>query len=68
MLFGFLSGTAYLKSTKKDDINLLTISLHCTFFRVNRNALTNLKWQPKASGNKSGIVETLILKNLTVLA
>ena len=54
---------------QKENINLLTISILCTFFfRVNRNTLIYLKWQPKAPGNKSGIVETLILKDLTVLA
>ena len=69
MLFGFLSRkTTYLKSTEKENINLLTIAIHCTFFTVIRNALINLKWQQKASGNKSGIVEALILKNLMVLA
>ena len=55
MRFGFVSRTmTHLKSTEKENITLLTISIHCTFFRVNRNALINLKWQPKASGKKAG--------------
>ena len=68
MLFGFLSRTTtYLITTEKKNINLLAVSIHCTVFRVNINALINLKRQPKASWNKSGIVETLILKHLIVL-
>ena len=64
----FPEQTTDLTLTEKENINVLTIFVLCTFFRANRNALINLKCQTNASRNKSGMVEKLIFKYLIVLA